>query len=199
MKWIQPNVFLDMWMFAQNSDKDWREEITEEICFRNVYMRPLSPAVWRTLAVKWTASWILSLNWWLGDSARVLWRGFVSEADMKWICHSCCFFTLSFLKKCLKVAAENSRKRDHVDIWRYSSQAAKLHVAAPIYPPSPLQNYSFPSPPTSEGHYNAPHNGLLKPPHVCHMASLARHDWSTPRLGTKRRGEHLRNLHVNQV
>lgn len=64
------------------------------------------------LSAKWRASWALSLDWWLLDSVGyVSLRGFVISADMKWICHSCCFCALS-VKQCFqKATAANCRKQ----------------------------------------------------------------------------------------
>lgn len=76
----------------ESGNEDWGEEITEEICFWNVYTRPFLLTVWKMLSAKWRASWRLSLNWWLLDSAHV-----DTEADMK--CQAYCFCALSSKKK----------------------------------------------------------------------------------------------------
>lgn len=118
-----------------NGDEDWGQEIAEEICYWNVYVRPSLLTVWKMLSARWMASWTLSLNWWLLHVAHVGIGSFATEADMKWICHSYCFFLLYRLKN-----VSNSREYQettwiHDDSWRqYSHRIQVKEQNCTFYP-----------------------------------------------------------------
>lgn len=100
----------------ESGNEDWGEEITEEICFWNVYTRPFLLAVWKMLSAKWRASWRLSLNWWLLDSAlgaqKQIWN----------VMHAYCFCALSSKKKKVFFRRDSCESEEttrvQVDIWR---------------------------------------------------------------------------------
>lgn len=100
----------------ESGNEDWGEEITEEICFWNVYTRPFLLAVWKMLRAKWRASWRLSLNWWL---LRFCARG--PQKQIWNVMHAYCFCALSSKKKVFfrRDSCESEETtRVQVDIWR---------------------------------------------------------------------------------
>lgn len=112
----------------ESGNEDWGEEITEEICFWNVYTRPFLLAVWKMLSAKWRASWRLSLNWWL---LRFCARG--PQKQIWNVMHAYCFCALSSKKKSvfqtwqLWIGGNNTGSSWYLKV-AHSSWGTKLHL-----------------------------------------------------------------------
>lgn len=92
----------------ESGNEDWGEEITEEICFWNVYTRPFLLAVWKMLRAKWRASWRLSLNWWL---LRFCGHRHRSRYEMS--CMHIVFVLYHRKKKCFSDVTAVNRRQQH--------------------------------------------------------------------------------------